>query len=153
MRRLKLILFAAALLIAIFTSATAQTSAVSTPANASPAVSDEQLIGRLVGEVEAGRELTTAQAEQIEALDRQLAAEKANSASLATSYGLAQKENDSLREANKLLTTAVALHEKTVEIVTADNTRLKGEAKKANKRAAVATLITVATIAARVVGF
>lgn len=110
------------------------------------------MISQLVGEVKSGRELIQAQRDENGKLNKQLAAEQANSNSLGVSYDLAQREIETLHTANALLVKAAELHEKTVEILSADNERLKAEKKKANKRAAVATVVAAASIAARVLG-
>lgn len=152
MKRHRKLFSAAVLMIVLCMTATAQTSASSTPASGSPAVSDEQLITQLVDEVKSGRELIEAQAGQIRALERQLAAEKANGASLTTSYAGAEREIAQLRSSVALLEKAIALHEQSIAILTADNSRLKGEAKKSRKRAAVATVVAIGSVALRVFG-
>ena len=153
MRRLsRRTIYAAVLMLALCTNAIAQTSPNSTPAQGSPVVSDEQLIAQLVGEVKTGRELIRAQREQIAALEAQVAAEKANGTSLATSYKAAEREIEQLRKSIGFLERAVGLHEQTVAVLQSDNERLKGEARKSRRRAALAGLIAAGSIAARVFG-
>ena len=108
------------------------------------------MIARLIAEVKAGRELTAEQRGQIDALAAQLKAEQANTASLTKSYELAEREIASLRQSVEFLQTAIKLHEQTVAILTNDNGRLKKEAHKARKQAAVAGVVAVLIGAAKI---
>jgi septal ring factor EnvC (AmiA/AmiB activator) len=110
------------------------------------------LLAQLVGEVKAGRELVEAQRAEIATLEKQLAAEKANSASLATSYQAAEREIEQLRRSVGFLERAITLNEQTIAVLKSDNERLKGEARKSRKRAVLATLAAGGMLAARVLG-
>lgn len=142
MRKAQTILLLLLLTTPLSSPATAQTTRDSTPAASAPAVAEdttEQAFARLVAETAAGRVLIQAQRAQIAALDEQLAAERARGDSLSKSYADAEREVSALRSANEALARAVELHEQTIKLVSEQKDRAEHKAKKANKRAAVAT--------------
>lgn len=87
--------------------------------------------------------------EENAALTEQVNAERANGASLEKSYSAAQREITANERAIKALETAVKLHEQSVALLQSDRAALTQEVKKQKKRALVATLIAVGSIAIR----
>jgi chromosome segregation ATPase len=131
---------------------TAQTSASSTPATASNTaveLTTDQLVAKLVGEATAARALIEEQRQELVAVKAERDALKARGDSLATSYASAEKQIAQLEKSIKYLEQAASLYEKTVALLQSDNARLKTEAKKSRRQAAVATVVAVASWAAR----
>ena len=109
---------------ALCMTATAQTSASSTPGNQSPSVKTEtaelkadvkqvridlaeRQIARLVAEIKAGRALVASQRELVTKIEKQLADEQQNSASLSASYESAKREISANEETLKVKTELV----------------------------------------------
>jgi chromosome segregation ATPase len=125
--------------------ATAQTTRASIPDVHAAAAgdSDEQVIARLAAEVTAGRAAVAEKNAEIDALEAQLSVEKANGESLSKSYADATREIEQLRSATDALGRAVALNEQTIKLLTDAKQKAEHRAKKANKRAVIATLTAV----------
>lgn len=142
-------MIAAMLMIAFCINGIAQTSARSTQTDGSNGASDEQLVAQLVAEVKAGRDAVAALRAENEALTAQLKAEQANAASLQRSYDAAEREIKANERAIAHLEKAIELHEKTVETLQVAYDKEKASNKKNKKRAAVATIIAIASLALR----
>ncbi len=146
------LLFALILMTALCVSATAQTTNNSTLAASTPAVSEsrEQVVAQLIAEVKTGRVLVESLRAERDALSAQVEAEKQNSASIQKSYDSAQAEIAAKDKAIGHLERAIALHEKTVALLQDSNAGLKAEVKKHKKRAVLATLVVIGSIALKV---
>jgi Ni,Fe-hydrogenase maturation factor len=103
----------------------------------------------LIAEVKAGRAQVFAQTERITALEAQVTVEQSNASSIAKSYESSVREIESLRSANSALERAIVLHEQSIAILQDREKTLSREVKKQRKRAVVAGLIAVGTIASR----
>lgn len=123
-----------------------KTSLAASEEKSSP-VGYEETIARLIAEVKAGRELVQSQREQIASLEKQIEVEQANAASLSKSYVDAQREITQLRTATAALERAINLHEQTIEILKTARAEAEAKARKANKRAGLATVIAVVSLA------
>ena len=150
MKKLLRTIAAALLMLALCTSATAQTSPSSTPASGSPAAASsapasekEQLVAILIARLKAEREVAAAQRAHIAALEEQLKAEQAKGASLAASYQLARGEIAQLRTSLSYLERAIKLHEESVQILKDQNAGLKAQVKKSRKQTAAAAAAAI----------
>lgn len=103
----------------------------------------------MIAEVKAARALTDAQRERIAALEAEVSGEQKNSASLSASYAAATREIEQLRTSVAYLEKAINLHEQTIAILQTEGARLKADARKSRRRAAIATLISIASVASR----
>ena len=139
-------------MLAICINGIAQTSANSSPeknsnsANVEVDAGAEEVIARLIREGKAGRELIASL--ESEVIDRQKEIElaKQNSASLEKSYAAAERELATLRLAVEALRSAFDAQEQTIALVTEQRDKERAGRKKANKRAALATIGSVALI-------
>jgi chromosome segregation ATPase len=143
-------------MLALCTSATAQTSANSTPVPQSPSASDiakqvhelkgdttelrlkmaESEIARLLRELRSGRKLTTEQSANLDDCEARLTAELANSDSLQKSYESALREIESLRKALDYAGEAIKAKDELAVELKGQRDKARSQAHKANKRTA-----------------
>lgn len=109
----------------------------------------EQQISRLIREVKAARRLIREQNAQIESIEAQLSAEQKNSTSFSASYEAALRELDSLRNAILSLRETIEAKNETIAALTRQRDKERARARKANKRAVLATIGAAAVLVLR----
>lgn len=125
-------------------SATPAPTAAPQPAET---IKTDETISFLLAETENARDLISKQETRITDLETENALEKENSASVSKSYDSAKSEIASLKESNAALLRAVAVNEKTISMLSSDNTKQREKAKKAVKDKWKAYSVAAITIA------
>jgi hypothetical protein len=152
MRKLAPLAISITLTLALCINGIAQTSANSTPeknsnsANVEVDAGAEQVIARLVREAKTSRELIDAFENELKKREKQIELEKQNSASIEKSYAGAERELATLRLALDVLRAAFDNQGKALAVVTDQRDKERAGRKKANKRAAIATIGSFALI-------